>query len=229
MLTGLFLEAGMYIPSDFQVTDQEEALALVRAHPLGMLVHVHAGGLDANHIPWELETLEPDAGGTRLIGHVAQANPLVQQLRDGDEVLVVFRAEHAYVSPNWYPSKKATHLLVPTWNYRVVHVHGHVRLHTDQRFLLRVLGKLTRTHENRIQARLPDPDGPWGPKNMPHDVLMERLQHLVGLEIAVERLEAKFKLSQNRSDADRLAAARHVSAAGEPMLGAAMERCKQEG
>jgi transcriptional regulator len=212
----------MYIPRDFQVQDPDQALALIRAHPLGMLVHVHAGGLDANHIPWELETLAPEDGGTRLIGHVARANPLAQQLCDDDAVLVVFRAEHAYISPNWYPSKHDTHLLVPTWNYRVVHVHGRVRVHTDQRFLLRVLGKLSRTHENRIHEQMPDPAGPWGPKHMPHDALMERLQHIVGLEIAVERLEAKFKLSQNRSDADRLAAAQKVSAAGTPELGSAM-------
>ena len=111
---------------------------------------------------------------------------------------------------------------MPTWNYRVVHVHGHVRVHTDQRFLLRVLGKLSRTQEHRIHEQMPDPAGPWGPKHMPHDALMERLQHIVGLEIAVERLEAKFKLSQNRSDADRLAAAQKVSAAGAPELGSAM-------
>ena len=218
----------MYIPPDFQVHDPAEALALIRAHPLGMLVHMHAGGLDANHIPWELETLPPEEGGTRLIGHVARANPLAQQLRDGDELLVVFRAEHAYISPNWYPSKHDTHLLVPTWNYRVVHVHGRVRVHTDQRFLLRVLGKLSRTQEQRIHDVIPDPAGPWGPKNMPHDALMERLQHIVGLEIAVERLEAKFKLSQNRSDADRLAAAQKVSAAGEPVLGSAMARSQSQ-
>lgn len=216
----------MYIPTHFEPADAQDALNLVRAHPLGALVHMHAGGLDADHIPWELETLEPEAGGIRLIGHVAKANPLAQRLHDGDQVLVIFRAEQAYISPNWYPSKKATHLLVPTWNYRVVHIHGRVRLHTDQRFLLRVLGKLTRTHENHIHALLPDPAGPWGPKDMPHDALLERLEHIVGLEVAVERVEAKFKLSQNRSDADRTAATDKLCATGQPALAAAMKDCK---
>lgn len=212
----------MYIPPDFQVTDTEEALALIRTHPFGMLVHHHGAELDADHIPWELETLPAEEGGTRLIGHVAKANPLTQQLHDGDPVLVVFRAEHAYISPNWYPSKRLTHQAVPTWNYRVVHVHGRVRLHTEQRFVLRVLGKLTRSMEQHTQTVLPDALGPWGPKEMPHEALMEQLTHIVGLEVSIDRIEAKFKLGQNRSDEDRQAAAHQVSAAGHPALGQAM-------
>ena len=212
----------MYTPPHFAASTSD-AYALIRTHPLGALVHAHAAGLDANHLPWELEVPESSANDARLIGHVAKANPLVQQLRDGDAVLVIFHAEQAYVSPNWYPSKAGNHLAVPTWNYRVVHVHGRVRLHTDQRFLLRVLGKLTRTHETLTQQVLPDTQGPWSPKDMPHDALMERLTQIMGLEITIDRVEAKFKLNQNRSDADRLNAAHQVSAAGHSALGQAMQ------
>ncbi len=154
----------MYIPPDFQVQDPEQALALIRAHPLGMLVHLHAGGLDANHIPWELETLAPEDGGTRLIGQWPGPTPWRSNCAMAMRCWWCSCAEHAYISPNWYPSKHDTHLLVPTWNYRVVHVHGHVRVHTDQRFLLRVLGELSRTQEHRYHEQMPDPAGPSGPQ-----------------------------------------------------------------
>lgn len=209
----------MYLPPHFAAS-HTDALALIRQYPLGALVHVHGGGLDANHIPWELET--PEGGPARLIGHVARANPLYTQLHDGAAVLVIFQAEQAYVSPNWYPSKHTTHRQVPTWNYRVVHVHGTVRLHDDRKWVLGAVGKLTRTQEARTQTHLPHTAGPWKIKDAPPDYLDAMLAQIVGVEVEIQRIEAKFKLSQNRSDADRSSAADALSAAGSPLLGDAM-------
>lgn len=209
----------MYLPPHFAAS-HADACALIRQYPLGALVHVHGGGLDANHIPWELET--PEGGPARLIGHVARANPLCAQLQDGAPVLVIFQAEQAYVSPNWYPSKHATNRQVPTWNYRVVHVHGTVCLHDDRKWVLGAVGKLTRTQEARTQTHLPHTAGPWKIKDAPPDYLDAMLAQIVGVEVEIQRIEAKFKLSQNRSDADRSSAADALSAAGTPLLGDAM-------
>lgn len=209
----------MYTPAHFQASDAD-AFHLIRTHPLGALMHVHANGLDANHIPWELET--PDQAPARLIGHIARANPLCAQLQDGTQVLVIFQAEQGYISPNWYPSKHEHHKLVPTWNYRVVHIHGTVRLHDDKKWVLAAIGKLTRTHEQRTHHALPHAAGPWKIKDTPPEHLESLLANIVGIEIAVQRIEAKFKLSQNRSQADMHSAATQVSAAGNPALGTAM-------
>lgn len=210
----------MYTPAHFEASTAN-AYDLVRAHPLGALVHQHAGGLDANHLPWLLETPEP--GAARLIGHVARANPLVTQLQDGAQVLVIFQAEDGYVSPNWYPSKHATHQQVPTWNYRVVHVHGTLRLHDDAKWVLGAVGKLTRTHEARTQAVLPHAAGAWKVKDAEPAYLAQQLAHIVGIEIVVTRVQAKFKLSQNRNAEDRRSAAAQMAAAGQPGLGVAMQ------
>lgn len=213
----------MYTPAHFQPAHPEDAADLIRAHPLGALVHVHADGFDANHLPWELET--PDQASARLIGHIARANPLATQLRDGAQVLVIFRAEDGYISPNWYPSKHKSHQQVPTWNYRVVHVHGTVRLYDDKKWVLGAVGKLTRTHEARTQVALPHEAGAWKMKDAQADYLERQLSSIVGIEIAITRMEAKFKLSQNRSAEDRAHAAQQVSAAGHPALGTAMQPC----
>ena len=114
----------MYIPPHFQEHRPDELHRLIREHPLGILVTGHAGVLDANHLPFELEL----AGDKPLLrAHVARANPVWREA-DGEEVLVIFRGEHAYISPNWYPSKHEEHRQVPTWNYQVVHVRGRLRV-----------------------------------------------------------------------------------------------------
>ena len=112
----------MYIPQHFEETRIDELHRLIREYPLGVMVLHGPDGLDAHHLPFELNATDGERG--HLIAHVARANPVWQQVRDGEEVLVVFRGGDAYISPNWYPSKHETHRHVPTWNYRVVHAHG---------------------------------------------------------------------------------------------------------
>lgn len=169
-------------------------------------------GLDANHLPFELLTDAMPDGGTQLIAHVARANPLWQQVSCGDQVLVIFRAEDAYISPNWYPSKQQAHEQVPTWNYRVVHAHGRIKVRDDGKFVRSVVARLTRNHEKRSH-----PDAMWKMSDAPEAYLQHMLQSIVGLQIDVTRLEGKFKLSQNKQEQDRLGAIEALHSANPAM------------
>jgi transcriptional regulator len=129
-----------------------------------------------------------------LHGHVARGNELAKA--DGAEVLVIFRGPDAYVSPNWYPSKHVTGREVPTWNYAVVHMHGRLRVIEDPIWLRALLERLTDRHETGQAA-------PWRVDDAPADHVEKLLGAIVGLEIAIERTEGKFKLSQNHPAANR--------------------------
>jgi transcriptional regulator len=185
----------MYQPTHFVQTDAQTIADLLRAHPLATLVHHDPqGGLVADAIPllWQ-----PDASGTGgvLTGHVARANPLWQQA-DGTEVLAVFRGPQAYVSPGWYPSKAEHGKVVPTWNYTVVQAHGRLRAVQDAHWLRALLVHLTAQHE-ATQAR------PWSVADAPADYIEAMLRTVVGIEITVTRLDAKWKVSQNRAEIDQ--------------------------
>ncbi|MBK7614202.1 MAG: FMN-binding negative transcriptional regulator [Vitreoscilla sp.] len=185
----------MYQPTHFVQTDAQAIAALLRAHPLATLVHHDPqGGLVADAIPmlWQ-----PDAsgGGGTLTGHVARANPLWQQA-DGTEVLAAFQGPQTYVSPGWYPSKAEHGKVVPTWNYAVVQAHGRLRAVQDAHWVRALLERLTAQHEAN-QAR------PWSVADAPADYIEAMLRAVVGIEITVTRLDAKWKVSQNRSEADR--------------------------
>ncbi|NBW45007.1 MAG: FMN-binding negative transcriptional regulator, partial [Betaproteobacteria bacterium] len=132
----------MYIPEHFLIKNLEVIHQIIQTNPLGALVTMTPEGLDANHIPFEL-----DAGRGVLTAHVARANPVWQQCKDGAEVLVIFRGNESYISPNWYPSKHEMHRQVPTWNYEVVHVHGQLTVQDQEKFVRGVVGRLTRKHE----------------------------------------------------------------------------------
>lgn len=179
-----------------------------------MLIHQSPNGLDANHIPFELD---PDSGEFGVLtAHVARANPVWQDCRDGTNVLVVFRGHAHYISPTWYPSKHETHRQVPTWNYEVVHAHGRLTVMDEERFVRRVVARLTRTHE----AGEPKP---WKMGDAPPDYIDTMLKAVVGIEIQITKLEGKSKLSQNREARDRKSAAQALIRKGEPQLGKAME------
>lgn len=207
----------MYVPRPFAETRPEELQRLIREHPLGMLVTHTAAGLEANHLPF---VLEPDRGpaGT-LLAHVARANPIWTEVRDGDPVLVVFRGVQGYISPNWYPSKQETHRHVPTWNYAVVHAHGHIRVVDDETFVRGMVARLTR------QSEAAEPS-PWRMSDAPTDYLAEQLHHIVGLEITLDRIEGKCKLSQNRDDRDFASTVGELELRGQSELAAAMRRTR---
>lgn len=203
----------MYLPRHFEEQRPEALHDLIDKHPLGMLVTHGSDGLDANHVPFELDAGEGPHGVLRA--HVARNNPLWQSVAHGDEVLVVFRAQDAYISPNWYPSKHEAHKQVPTWNYRVVHAHGRITVHDDERHVRGLVARLTRRHEAN-QPR------PWKMGDAPPEYIDTMLKSIVGLEVAVERLVGKYKLSQNREARDRLSAAQALIGQGDSELGEAM-------
>jgi transcriptional regulator len=177
----------MYTPSYFRETRTEAIHGLMRDYPFATLVVHTDGGMVANHLPLERV-------GEALHGHVARGNELAQL--DGAEVLAIFRGPDGYVSPNWYPSKHETHREVPTWNYAVVHVHGRLRTVEDAAWLRQLLDRLTDHHEAGQPA-------PWKVSDAPEDHIEKSLRGIVGLEIAIERIEAKFKLSQNHPERNR--------------------------
>jgi len=201
----------MYVPAHFAEHRPEQLQQLIRQYPLGVLITHGDEGLDANHLPFELLADQGPCG--TLIGHVARANPLWREATDGLDVLVVFRAEEAYLSPNWYPSKHEQHRQVPTWNYRVVHAHGRLRVRDDEQFVRGVVARLTRTHEARAGA-----EKPWKITDSSPEFIEQMLAAIVGIEIELTRLEGKFKLSQNKDARDIEGAAQGLQAQGKLQL-----------
>ncbi|RZS53368.1 FMN-binding negative transcriptional regulator [Sphaerotilus mobilis] len=200
----------MYIPQHFAENRPEVLQRIMREHPLGMLVTSGTAGLDADHIPFEYE---PGVGGGQgvLSAHVARANPFLQHCPTGSPVLVVFRGAQAYISPNWYPSKHEAHRQVPTWNYEVVHVQGILNVHDDERFVRRLVARLTRTHE----ATEPKP---WKMGDAPPDYLDEMLRHIVGIEVAVTSIVGKVKASQNKDARDRQGVVENLDVRGHAAM-----------
>jgi transcriptional regulator len=203
----------MYVPSHFEESRPEVLHDFIGAHPFGALITHGVDGLDANHLPFELDAKEGTHGLLRA--HVARNNPVWQAIENGDEVLVVFRSEDAYVSPNWYPSKHEAHKQVPTWNYRVVHAHGRMTIHDDEKYVRGVVARLTRNFEAGEPV-------PWKMGDSSQDYIDMMLKAIVGIEIDITRLIGKFKLGQNREDRDRIGAGKVLLDKGAGILGKAM-------
>lgn len=204
----------MYLPAQFAEPRLEELHRIVNENALGLLVTHTAAGLGAEHLPF---LLDADPGGHGVLSaHVARANPVWREVRDGDNVLVVFRGVQGYVSPNWYPGKQETHRYVPTWNYEVVHAHGSIHVRDDEKFVQGVVARLTRRHEA-------DQPRPWKMSDAPPDYLAEQLRHIVGIEVRLSRLEGKRKLNQHHRPQDREGAIRGLQAHGNPGLARAMQ------
>ena len=183
----------MYVPKHFEETNVETLHALIRAHPLGALVTLGPDGLDANHVPFEVDP-DPAPFGT-LLAHVARANPVWREAA-GADVLVLFQGAEIYISPSWYPTKQETAKVVPTWNYAVVHAHGRLRAIEDRDWLRTFVTRLTDRHE----GGRPDP---WKVTDAPADYVESMLRGIVGLEIPIARLVGKWKVSQNRPAHDQ--------------------------
>jgi transcriptional regulator len=210
----------MYVPPHFAEARPEELHRVMRDHPLGMLVSHGPQGLDAEHLPFEFS---PESGPLGLLSsHVARANPVWQRCPTGTPVMVVFCSAQAYISPNWYPSKHQTHRQVPTWNYQVVHAHGRLSVHDDERYLRGLVARLTRHHE-ATEPR------PWKMGDAPPDYIDGMLRNIVGIEVRITALVGKSKLSQNKAQADRLGAADALQARGQPGLAQLMRDAAEPG
>lgn len=179
----------MYIPKQFEETRVAVLHGLIRANPLATLVTQTSDGLNANHIPFHLAVVPAPFGALR--GHVARANPILSDLEQGKEVLVIFHGPEAYISPSWYATKQETGKVVPTWNYAVVHAYGQLRVVNDVVWLRAQLEALTNDNE----ASFPQP---WAVADAPFEFTEKLLASIVGIEMHITRLSGKWKVSQNQ-------------------------------
>jgi transcriptional regulator len=184
----------MYAPKHFEETRVEVLHDLIRSYPFGALVTMTPDGLDANHIPFEIDPA-PGPFGT-LRGHVARANPVWRDRAPDAAALVIFQGVDSYVSPSWYPTKMETGKVVPTWNYVVVHAHGVPRFIDDRAWLRAFVEKLTSRHEAGRRE-------PWKVTDAPADFIDKQVGAIIGLEMPITRLVGKWKVSQNRPSQDR--------------------------
>jgi transcriptional regulator len=192
----------MYLPKHFEQHDREQLIALMRERPLATLITITPDGTSADLIPLEYIADEGEHGTLR--GHVARANPLWQ--RAGTIALAVFTGPEAYISPGWYASKQEHGKVVPTWNYTMVQARGELRAVEDAQWLHALVNRLTNHHES-TQAT------PWHVSDAPDDYVQQMLRAIVGIEIALTSLIGKWKISQNRSAADREGTAQGLAAA----------------
>ena len=175
-------------------TDLAALHAQILASGLATLITVGTDGPIVSHLPM---LLDPGAGASgTLTGHVARANPQWKDSDFGKPAIAMFMGPDAYVSPNWYPSKAEHGKAVPTWNYAAVHAYGRLRVIQDQAWLLAHVAELSDQQEAPFEAR-------WATSDAPESYMAVMARGIVGLELAITRLEGKVKMSQNRPPADR--------------------------
>ncbi|MEM7359928.1 MAG: FMN-binding negative transcriptional regulator [Pseudomonadota bacterium] len=192
----------MYIPEHFAMTDADEVFAFVSANAFGQLISQVDGRLFSSHIPFLVSD-----DRKHLLAHVARANPQWRNL-EGQEVLATFQGPHDYVSPSWYQTPG----LPPTWNYQAAHIYGRCRLIEDPEQLKSIIDRLTDQYESSFEQ-------PWVP-----DYKSSMLRGIIGLELTITDLQAKYKLSQNRSDEDRSGVIEQLEARGAEALASAMQK-----
>ncbi len=183
----------MYQPQHFKEDRLEVLHALIKAHPFGLLISSGADGLEANGLPFILDSAAAPYGV--LACHVARANSQWKSL-DGQNVLVVFQGPQTYISPSLYETKRETGKVVPTWNYVMVQVKGVASVHEDHAWLSTQIRALTQTHEARRSA-------PWAVDDAPERYIESQINGIVGIEIPIASIDGKWKVSQNRPEADR--------------------------
>ena len=179
----------MHLPRHFTEDSTEAAVAMLRTAEFGHLVVTGPEGLTSTPVPFVISD-----DGSQVRAHLARPNQIWKQAPC--DALLIVPVSDAYVSPSWYPSKAETGKVVPTWNYEVVHLHGRLIAHDDAEWTATMVGDLTDLHE----ASMPSP---WSVDDAPADYTDKLMGGIVGIELEVSRIEAKRKLSQNKSEADR--------------------------
>lgn len=189
----------MYLPKHFKEERPELLIPFIQEHPLGVLVTIESGLAQANHLPWfyEEQTLQ---------AHIPKVNPLYTFLRESNKVeaLLIFQGPQAYITPSWYPSKKETGKVVPTWNYSVVHVRGKIQIQENKDWIRSHLEKMTNAQEVKRNSD-------WEVSDAPVEFTDGMISVLCGLEFQIESIEGKLKLSQNRLKDDHKAVLDHLS------------------
>lgn len=191
----------MYIPKHFEITDKEEIFAFVEANAFGQLISTINGRLFSTHLPFLLSEDK-----TKIIGHLALPNPQHTEI-DGKEALITLEGPHDYITPSWYDSPG-----VPTWNYQAVHIYGRCTVFRNTEALQNLVNTLTNKYESRFEK-------PWVP-----EYKSSMLSAIVGVEITINEIQCKYKLSQNRSSKDRLQVIKQLKANGSNSLAKAMEQ-----
>jgi transcriptional regulator len=199
----------MYQPPAFREDRLEVQHELIRAQPLGLLITAGPSGLVANLIPF-LITPEASPRGT-LRAHFSRANPHWRELAAVEECLVVFQGPQDYVTPSWYVTKQETGKVVPTWNYVTVHAWGRPRVIEDGLWLRRQLDDLTHLNEGSRPT-------PWLVDDAPSDYVASQMKGIIGLEIPIDRIEGKWKVSQNRPAVDRAGVVTGLEAEGKEVM-----------
>jgi transcriptional regulator len=188
----------VYVPRHFAVTDLSQVAEFVDAAQSATLVTFDGTRPVATLMPviWERPAALAEGSWGRLLGHIAIMNDQWQTAAPDAEALAIVTGPQAYISPSWYESKARHGRVVPTWNYEVVHLTGAVTFHQDPEWLRDVVTRLTRRHEStRVR--------PWAVSAAPPEYIDGQLRAIVGVELAISLVEAKQKLSQNRSEQDR--------------------------
>ena len=183
----------MYIPRAHNEERVTVLQKLIEDQPFASLITVGSSGLFASHIPMVLEQNGPMG---QLRGHISRANTQWRDYNPSIEALAIFSGPQHYITPNWYLEKQDTGKVVPTWNYVVVHAYGYLNIIEDAEWLRTHLASLTSIQEAESPV-------PWKIGDAPEDYIAALLKGIVGLEMTIERLEGKWKVSQNRSDEDR--------------------------
>jgi transcriptional regulator len=177
----------VYIPEFNRQEDRSTILAFMKANPFAVLVSNVEGVPFATHLPLLID----EAGDQIMVqGHMAKANAHWKSMREGEESLVIFHGPHAYISPSLYENRES----VPTWNYAAVHLYGEPTLFTDEASLRATLHRMINTFESSYMAQ-------WS--ELSEQYQSQMMKHIVGFDIKVKRLEAKFKLSQNRTKGEQ--------------------------
>jgi transcriptional regulator len=191
----------MYIPRAYKEDRVPVLHKFMEDQPFASLITMGTSGLFASHIPMVLES---NGSMGRLKGHISRANTQWRDYSPSVEALAIFAGPHHYITPSWYPEKQETGKVVPTWNYAVVHAYGHLKVIEDTEWLMAHLKDLTGIHEAESPV-------PWKVGDAPADYVASLVKGIVGLEMVIERLEGKWKVSQNRSEQDRSGVARGLA------------------
>jgi transcriptional regulator len=196
----------MYQPLPHRQEQLEAQHALIRSHPLGLLISHGAEGLQANSIPF---LIDPGASklGT-LQAHMARANGQWRALDAANDVLVVFQGADHYITPGWYETKRETGKVVPTWNYVMVQARGRPRVIEDAAWLRAQIEALTKKNESARPA-------PWAVGDAPEAFIAMQIKAIVGVEIEITDIAGKWKASQNRPAADRIGVVAGLEALGD--------------
>jgi transcriptional regulator len=179
----------MYTPTSFQIDSIDQVASVLQEYSFATLIQRTDKSVEATHVP-VLADLKMGKKGV-IRGHVAKANPIAKLMAGSQETLIIFQGPHCYVSPTWYKNNDG----VPTWNYVAIHTYGRATIIEDDGWLISLLKEMTKKYESSME-------NPWtfDPSIMQKQVL---LRMIVGFEIEIDRVEAKFKLNQNRKDQER--------------------------